>query len=127
MPVMHRRAAILSVALLAALALLGGCRSAGGERPSLATGSEVDIEGRLESVDTSPWAYDGNARLVVDTVAHGDIAVELPARWNLCRAASFGDIGRFAVGMRVRAVGRVTAPATVTVCASPSHRLEPVR
>lgn len=109
--------------LLLAIALLPGCVTHGGAAAAFAVGSEVAFEGRLESVDTAPWAYDGNARLVVDTQAHGDVAVELPARWNLCKAPAVGDAGAFPPGDRVRVVGTVTAPATVTVCERATHRV----
>ena len=102
---------------------LAACSSAGPVAAPLAPGSEVTFEGRLQSVDTAPWAYDGNARLVVATSAHGDVAVELPARWNLCKASGIGDAGTFTAGERVRVVGSVTAPGTVTVCAEPTHRV----
>lgn len=105
------------------VAVLAACSSTGPTTSSFATGSEVEFEGRLESVDTAPWAYDGNARLVVETPAHGDVAVDLPARWNLCKAAGIGDAGTFAVGDRVRVVGTVTAPGTVTVCEQAPHRI----
>lgn len=110
-------------ALLLALALLSACATHGGAATALAVGTEAEFEGRLRSVDTTPWTYDGNARLVVDTAAHGDVAVELPARWNLCRAPAVGDAGALAAGQRVRVVGTVTAPSTVTVCERTSHRV----
>lgn len=109
--------------MLLAIALLPGCVSRGGAAAALAVGKDVEFEGRLESVDTTPWAYDGNARLVVDTAAHDDVAVELPARWNLCKAPAVGDAGTFSAGDRVRVVGTVTAPATVTVCERATHRV----
>lgn len=108
---------------LALALLLAGCGTRGPTTAALATGSDVEFEGRLESVDTAPWAYDGNAKLVVGSTAHGDVAVELPARWNLCKATGIGDAGKFAVGDRVRVVGTVTAPGTVTVCEQAAHRI----
>ena len=107
---------------LAPLAL-AACSTTGPTTATLAAGSEVDFEGRVQTVDTAPWAYDGNARLVVDTTTHGDLAVELPARWNLCKATGIGDAGSYTVGDRVRVVGTVTAPGTVTVCERASHRI----
>lgn len=104
-------------------AVLASCSSTGATLSPLATGGEVEFEGRLESVDTAPWAYDGNARLVVETPAHGDVAVELPARWNLCKATGIGDASAFAAGDRVRVAGTVTAPGTVTVCQQAAHRI----
>jgi hypothetical protein len=114
---------IRTLALALATLVLAGCGTAGPTAPVLATGAEVEFEGRLEAVDTAPWAYDGNARLVVETTAHGDVAVELPARWNLCKATGIGDAGSFTVGDRVRVVGTVTAPGTVTVCEQATHRV----
>lgn len=108
--------------MLLALAL-AGCASTAPAPRALVPGADVALEGRLASVDTAPWAYDGNARLVLDTADHGAVAVELPARWNLCKASGIGDAGGFSAGERVRVVGTVTAPATVTVCAQATHRI----
>lgn len=111
------------LASLMLVAALAACSSTGPTVPALATGSEVEFEGRLETLDTAPWAYDGNARLVMETAAHGDVTVELPARWNLCKATGIGDAGSFTVGDRVRVVGTVTAAGTVTVCERATHRI----
>lgn len=116
MPIRLLAPCLLAIALAA-------CSSTGPAAPALAVGTDVEFEGRLESVDTAPWAYDGNARLVVETLAHGDVAVELPARWNLCKASGIGDAGAFKAGERVGVVGSVTAPGTVTVCEQPTHRI----
>lgn len=109
----------LALATLAATA----CATRGPAAAPLASGTEASFEGRLASVDTAPWAYDGNARLVVATAAHGDVAVELPARWNLCKASGIGDAGGFKAGERVLVAGTVTAPGTVTVCEQATHRI----
>ena len=110
--------------LPALLALaLAACASTAPAPRALAPGGEVALEGRLASVDTAPWAYDGNARLVLDTAAHGEVAVELPARWNLCRATGIGDAGAFRPGDRVHVVGTVTAAGTVSVCEGATHRI----
>jgi hypothetical protein len=114
---------VRTLALALATLAIAACSTPGPATSALATGTEVEFEGRLETVDTAPWAYDGNARLVVETAAHGDVAVELPARWNLCKATGIGDAGNFSVGDRVRAVGTVTAPGTVTVCERATHRI----
>lgn len=115
---------IRRVAASLSLLVLAGCGTSRTAHAPPATGAELQFEGRLESVDTAPWAYDGNARLVVATSAHGRLAVELPARWNLCEATAVGEVGRYAVGDRVRGVGTVTAPGTVTVCERATHRIE---
>lgn len=106
-----------------ALLLLSGCTTPGPASAVAPVGSEIAFEGRLTHIDTTPWAYDGNARLLVESESHGRLAVELPARWNLCRAQPFGDIGRYAAGDRVRVTGTVTDVGTVTVCAQPTHSL----
>lgn len=118
---LHSRVAVPVLAIAASL--LSACATHGGVGGTLAPGTEVEFEGRLESVDTRPWTYDGNARLVVETGTHGDVAVELPARWNLCKAPAVGDAGNLSAGQRVRVAGTVTAPSTVTVCERASHRV----
>lgn len=109
---------------LAALLAGAGCTSTAPSTQGLVAGRQVVFEGRLDAIDTSPWTYDGNARLVVDTVAHGDVVVELPARWNLCKAAGIGDAGAFAVGERVQVAGTVSPDRTVVVCEHAQHRIE---
>jgi len=51
------------------------------------------------------------------------VAVQLPARWNLCKAPPLGDVQALKPGDRVRVIGTVTAPDEVVVCAQPQHRL----
>jgi hypothetical protein len=115
----------LPVAASFILALLAsGCASAPATR--LAAGEQASIEGSIVSIDTQPWTYDGNAAVVLDTREHGQVAVQLPARWNLCQAAAV-DVQALAAGMKARAVGTVGAEGEVVVCERESHRLEPVR
>lgn len=110
-----------TLALVGALAI-GGCSGAPDRH---AAGDTVTFEGRVVSVDTQPWAYDGNAVVVVDSATRGRVAVQLPARWNLCRAAPV-DVGRLESGSRARVVGETGAEGEVVVCADASHRLERV-
>ena len=84
------------------------------------------IEGTVASIDTQPWAYDGNAVVQVDAAGRGRVAVQLPARWNLCQAAPV-DVEALAVGMRVQAVGAPSGEGGLVVCADPAHRLVPAR
>ncbi|GAB6194792.1 hypothetical protein [Lysobacter xanthus] len=112
----------LRTTALAALVLaLAGCATApaGG---ALAVGTQATVDGRVRSVDTAPWAYDGNATVVV-TTPDGDVRVQLPARWNLCKAAPVEGVQGFAAGDRVRATGTVNAPGEITVCERAEHRL----
>lgn len=113
--------------LASTLTLLAACGTTGPAASALASGTEVEFEGRLQAVDTAPWAYDGNAKLVVDSNAHGEVTVELPARYNLCKAPGIGEAGTFSAGDRVRVAGTVTAASTVSVCERATHRIERVR
>jgi hypothetical protein len=93
----------------------------------LAVGQEAVFEGEIVSIDTNPWAYDGNAIVQVATIASGTIQVQLPARWNLCRAESFGDLQAFKPGDGVHVAGTVTEPGVVVVCEQPQHHLRMAR
>ncbi len=86
------------------------------------TGKQVVIEGKVVAVDTGPWAYDGNAVVTLDTDA-GRVGVQLPARWNLCKARPPGDVQALQPGDRVQAVGTSTAPGQLVVCEQPQHLL----
>jgi hypothetical protein len=108
----HPRLAAVSAAL--ALLATAGCASAP-PAAALAPGSQARVEGTVAAIDTQPWAYDGNAVVALDTAAHGRVSVQLPARWNLCKAAPV-DVAALAVGARARAVGTVTADGSVVVC-----------
>lgn len=107
-------------ATLAALAALSGCATTPKDRAL--SGQEVTIEGKVASVNTDPWAYDGNAVVTVSTDA-GTVSVQLPARWNLCRAQPLDDIHGLKPNDRVQVVGTVTSPGEMVVCAQPQHRL----
>lgn len=107
-------------ATLAALAALSGCATTAKDRAL--SGQEVAIEGKVASVNTDPWAYDGNAVVTVSTDA-GTVSVQLPARWNLCKAQPLDDIQGLKPNDRVQVVGTVTAPGEMVVCAQPQHRL----
>jgi hypothetical protein len=108
-------------ATLTVLAALAGCATTT-EDSALSVGQEVTVEGNVVSVNTDPWAYDGNAVVTVSTDA-GNVSVQLPARWNLCKAQPLGDIQGLKPHDRVQVVGTVTAPGEMVVCAQPQHRL----
>ena len=80
----------------------------------------------MASVDTSPWAYDGNAVVTLATDAAGTVRVQLPARWNLCKAQPLEDVQALEPRDRVQVVGTVAAPGELVVCAEPGHRLRKV-
>lgn len=129
--------AVRRVLLPAALVALSACAtpaSAPGAATTspassapFAVGQEASFEGEIVSIDTSPWAYDGNAVVQVATIASGNIQVQLPARWNLCKAESFGDLQAFKPGDGVHVAGTVTGPGVVVVCEQPQHHLRIAR
>lgn len=106
-------------ALLAAASCTHSPASAG-----LVQGQDIELRGRITSVDTSPWAYDGDGLAQVATEGHGAVTLHVPARTNLCRARGLGLFDQLRPGDRVRATGTVTGNAEVTVCVDPSQRLE---
>ena len=114
----HARAC-LALALTAALS---AC--AGGPTAAPTAGTDA-IEGTIAAIDTTPWTYDGNAVIQVETADRGRVPVELPARWNLCRAAAV-DTEALAVGMRVRVVGAAGGEGGLVVCQDAAHRLVPL-
>ena len=118
-------AALLCVAMLSACATrVDGTASQATATPAFAIDQEVTLEGRVASVDTAPWAYDGSGILVVDSPAHGAVKVQLPARYNLCRATGIDTAAALKPGQRVRVSGTATDPDTLTVCEGPTHRIE---
>ncbi|WP_262378460.1 hypothetical protein [Luteimonas viscosa] len=103
---------------------VAGCATA--PDPAPVSGGTSSVEGTIASIDTRPWTYDGNAIVMLDVPGRDQVAVHLPARWNLCKAAPV-DMDALAVGMRVRATGSSGEPGEVVVCEQASHGLAPVR
>jgi len=118
------------MALVAAMLAISACAatplSTAPPGPALVVGQQATIEGEVVSADTAPWAYDGNAVVTVSTTSAGTISVQLPARWNLCKAQAPGDVQALKPGERVQAIGSVTAPDTLVVCEQPQHALRKV-
>ena len=106
-----------------ATAALSACATAPATSTSLVEGQQAAIEGEVVSVDTAPWAYDGNAVITVSTSNAGTVQVQLPARWNLCKAEPFGDVQALKPKDRVHVAGTVTGTGTVVVCEQPQHHL----
>ncbi|WP_394000210.1 hypothetical protein ACF3M1_09905 [Luteimonas sp. WGS1318] len=109
--------------LAIATALLAAACTSTGDTAGTAAG-DVRTTGVIVSIDTQPWTYDGNAVVQVDTADRGRLQVQLPARWNLCRAAPV-DVEAMAVGMRVEVEGAASGEDAVVVCADASHGLVP--
>lgn len=117
---------VMRLAAGTALSLaLAACVTTTHSGAALTVGTQASIEGRVSSIDTAPWAYDGNAVVGVATNAHGVVAVHLPARWNLCRAQAV-DVEGLSIGDDVRATGSVGAEGELVVCERPEHRLQKV-
>ena len=124
----HSSVARLGV-IAAALAALSACTTQPPSAPvtsALAVGLQATIEGDVVSVDTAPWAYDGNAVITVSTATAGMVRVQLPARWNLCKAQPLDDVPALQPRDRVQVVGTVTAPGELVVCEQRQHRLRRV-
>ena len=110
------------LAALVALVALSACATTP-KNSALVAGQQATIEGEVVRVDTDPWAYDGNAVITISTADTGTINVQLPARWNLCKAPPPDNVQALKRGDRVQVVGTVTAPGELVVCEQPEHRL----
>jgi len=120
MPSLPRLASTTAILCFGLLA--GGCATTAGA--PLVTGTQAAIGGSIVSIDTRPWTYDGNAVIQVETDRYGRVAVQLPARWNLCKAAPV-DVQALSVGMRLQVVGTVAGDGGIVVCQDEAHRLVP--
>lgn len=111
--------------LAAALVLAVASASCATEPPQTpGAAGTTTVEGSITMIDLQPWTYDGHGVVTIDAGDRGRVAVQLPARWNLCKAAPV-DVEALAVGMRVQAVGAMAGEGLV-VCEAPSHRLVPL-
>lgn len=117
------RASVSSLPLLGLVLATASC--AGPQPRNAQAAGNTRIEGTIATIDTQPWTYDGHAVVQVDVPGRGRVAVQLPARWNLCQATAV-DVQALAVGMRVQAVGAVEDDGAITVCADTAHRLAPL-
>ena len=110
------------LAVAAALIALSACAVAP-TRNALVVGQQATIEGEVVRVDTDPWAYDGNAVITISTAGADTISVQLPARWNLCKAPPPDNVQALKPGDRVQVVGTMTAPGELVVCEQSEHLL----
>lgn len=110
------RASVLSVLPSTLALLLGACAHA----PSGGGGA---LEGRVLSIDTAPWAYDGSGVLVVDAGGR-TLRVALPARWNLCKGRGLDEAGTLKPGDRVRVRGTVAADGSIDACSDAASSIE---
>lgn len=124
---MTRIAPALSLTLALAVALAtASCATAAPDDVTVPADGMRRIEGTITAIDLQPWTYDGNATVQVDADGRGAVQVQLPARWNLCKAPPV-DVQSLAVGMRVLAVGAVSGDGALVVCEDAAHRLQPVQ
>ena len=108
-----------------AFLVLSACATAPAGKPLMA-GQQASLQGNVVSVDTAPWAYDGNAIIVISTSGAGNVDVQIPARWNLCKAQPLGDVQALKPGDRVEVVGTVSESNRLVVCSEPQHLLRKV-
>ena len=125
-PCTHSRCARKLIILPAMLVGLSACSTMQGVGATLMVGQEASIEGAVVGVDTAPWTYDGNAVVTVATTTSGTVKVQLPARWNLCKAQPHQGIQELKPRDRVRAVGTVADDNSLVVCAQPQHLLRKI-
>ncbi len=114
--------AVPLAAIITTIAALSACATTTPAATPLVVGEQATIAGEVIRVDTGPWSYDGHAVVSVATAA-GTVNVQLPARWNLCKAPPPGDVQALKPHDRVEAVGTVTAADALMVCQQPQHHL----
>ncbi|NYZ63259.1 hypothetical protein [Luteimonas deserti] len=117
--------ATLSAFVTAGLLTLASAGCASGSGSPGAEGEPGTLQGRIVSIDTDPWMYDGSAVIRIATDTGREVPVELPARWNLCAAPPV-DVAALAPGQQVEVVGRVGHAGAVVVCDDATHRLRPL-
>ena len=122
---LHRLRASCYLAVTSMLLGLSACATAP-TGPALVVGQQATFDAEVVQVDTTPWTYDGNAVVTVSSAAAGTVRVQLPARWNLCKAAPPDDVQALKTGDRVQVSGTVVAAGEVVVCEQAQHRLRKV-
>ena len=113
----------LSMSMVVCMTAIAGCSTTAPATKALETGQQAAIEGRITAIDLSPWTYDGNAVIKIQSDANGPVSVQLPARWNLCKAPPV-DTNVLAVGRRVRVVGTVGQAGEIGVCDRAEHQVQ---
>jgi hypothetical protein len=74
----HRPLRFLHLAVAAATLLALSACATGPKEGALVVGQQATIEGDVVSVDTKPWAYDGNAVVTISTINAGMVSGLLP-------------------------------------------------
>ena len=117
------RPIFLFMAMVLCVVLMQACASTATATRLLKAGEQASIEGRITAVDLTPWTFDGNAVIQIKSDRNGPVSVQLPARWNLCKAPPV-NTNALAVGRRVRVVGTVGPAGEIGVCERAEHRLQ---
>ncbi len=114
MSVRYRRSFLL-MAMIVGSAAIAGCATTAPATTMLKAGQQASIEGRITAIDLTPWTFDGNAVIQIASDVNGPVSVQLPARWNLCKAQPV-NTNKLAVGRRVRVLGTVGQAGEIGVC-----------
>jgi hypothetical protein len=80
--------------------------------PMTEQGTTATVSGTVTDVDTSPWAFDGNAIVMIETDQGDSVEIQIPARINLCPAQS-AIATNLAVGEMVEVSGNMFEGAIV--------------
>ena len=121
---MQRTSDVPLLATVLGAALLATSCASPQVKPAVAAGSTT-IEGTIASIDLQPWTYDAYAVIEVDVPGQGRVAVQLPARWNLCKAQPV-DVETLKMGVKVQAVGETRGAGALMVCTGAEDRLVPL-
>ncbi len=81
------------------------------------------VSGTITSVDLSPFAYDGDGQIVMETASGETVRVLIAARTNLCAAEGLSVVGALKAGDRVEVVGERAADGSIRPCLEASHRV----
>jgi hypothetical protein len=94
--------------------------------PALPASAGADlVTGTVVSADASPWAYDGDAVVVLD-VEGERVEVRVSARYNLCEAPGVSIAGDLRPGDRVAVRGERLDDGSLRPCADARHVLRRV-
>ena len=105
------------------LAVIASCVTTAPATNVLKAGQQALIEGKITAIDLTPWTFDGNAVIQIKSDFNGLVSVQLPARWNLCKA-QLVNTNVLAVGRRARVVGTVGQAGEIGVCERAEDRLQ---
>jgi hypothetical protein len=109
------------------LLAMAGCGLGPGNAGWPEVGQQLTVEGVVLALDREPWMVDGDATVLIDSVAHGRLTLLVPARINLCQAGGMDVATSVEPGERLRVTGKVVGRAQLSACSSAQHLVERVR